>query len=246
GLPDAGSSLLNLIYTSIRATPHPGVLGTKIGAGALAWGVLPPALIMIAAQSYWVWRYRPKARAQLIPAIALAAAGLGMLTAHRVFGLLYPVDRIGLPIELLAAMAWALAAGSARWKWLIAANVALGGVMAIQFLTQFETGYFQTWWYDASTKKVAQLLRDETRGRPPGSISVGATWIHQPALEFYRNLYRIAALKPVERRQPTLLSGQDYYVLNDPDTKSPAAGNLTTLFSDSFSGIVLARPGVSK
>jgi hypothetical protein len=97
------------------------------------------------------------------------------------------------------------------------------------------------WWYDASSREVARRIEQETRGRPAASVALSATWVHQPALEFYRVRDGVTAWKPVERREPTPLTGYDYYVLNDPDTGLAAARALTVLLSDSFSGVVLAR-----
>jgi len=79
------------------------------------------------------------------------------------------------------------------------------------------------------------------RGRPPGSISIGATWIHQPALEYYRTVDHITALRPVVRTMDTLITGQDYYVLHASDAHYSAAHGRTVLFSDSFAGVVLVK-----
>ena len=74
-------------------------------------------------------------------------------------------------------------------------------------LTQFQTRQFQIWWYDRSTKEIAERLAGETRGKPPDSIRISATWIQQPALEFYRIYKNIAALQPIVRRYNTMLCG---------------------------------------
>ena len=84
--------------------------------------------------------------------------------------------------------------------------------------------------------------RKGNRRKTGGLTSLsGATWIHQPALEYYRVHDRVAALKPVQRLEVTLTSGQDYYVLNQQDKNFAAARNHTVLFSDPFSGVVLAK-----
>jgi hypothetical protein len=72
-------------------------------------------------------------------------------------------------------------------------------------------------------------------------MSIGATWIHQPALEFYRDALPIPALQPVEREAPAELSGHYFYVLNDPDTAALPRTNFRVLYSDKLSGIAPAQ-----
>jgi len=153
----------------------------------------------------------------------------------------YPVDRTGLPFVVLAGIAWAIAIPEFKNAWFTWANVVLGLLLFAQALTQLQTRQFQIWWFDRSTKEIAEMLASETRGRPPGSIRISATWIQQPALEFYRIHRNIAALQPIERRDNTVLEGFDYYVLNAPDTQTPQAQRMEVLFSDPLAGVVLAR-----
>jgi hypothetical protein len=114
-------------------------------------------------------------------------------------------------------------------------------LLAIQFATQFHTGYFQIWPYDRSTKVIAREIEKESADKPPGSVSIGATWIHQSALEYYRVHDRFAALKPVQRSEVTLVSGQDFYVLNEQDKNFASIHDHAILFSDPFAGVVLAK-----
>ena len=71
--------------------------------------------------------------------------------------------------------------------------------------------------------------RQGLRRKLPNSVSLSATWYHQPALEFYRNYYHIAALKPVERHAKTFLNGFDYYVLNLKDDDDVRKGDRSRL-----------------
>lgn len=120
-------------------------------------------------------------------------------------------------------------------------NLVFALALLLQFLTQFETSFFQIWQYDQSTRQVAQKLIDETRGKPPGSVRLSVTWFQQPALEFYRVYKNIAAIQPIERRNDIRLSGFDYYFLNAPDSQTPEAQRMEVLFSDPSAGVVLAR-----
>ncbi len=61
------------------------------------------------------------------------------------------------------------------------------------------------------------------------------------ALEYYRVHDRVAALRPVQRRENTLVTGQDYYVLNQQDQNFASARDRMVLFSDPFAGVILAK-----
>ena len=175
--------------------------------------------------------------------ILLLALG-AIVCAHFVAGLNYPVDRLGLPLFLLFGLAWAIAASQVPKPRALALNFLLAVLLIAQFLTQFHTRYFALWQFDAPMKQVAQRIGEEVRGKPPGSVSVRVTWFHTPALEFYRRVYSITALQPIERHEHTQLHGFDYYVLNlkdDDDVKGAPIRDMTPLFRDDFSGVVLYK-----
>jgi hypothetical protein len=239
GFPTIREACFDLVYKSILATPRAGLFGTSIIAYTLAFRIFPAIILFIAIASFVSWGRG--VRRELVPAVTLGAAGMGMVGAHYAFGVKYPIDRTGLTLMLLFGIVWALAAGNTS-NWLLrGANLVLAALLAIQFATQFHTSYFEVWWYDRSTKAIARMIEQEIGGKPPGSVSIGATWIHQPALEYYRVRDRVVALKPVQRRETTLVTGQDYYVLNQQDKNFAAAGDHTLLFSDPFAGVILAK-----
>jgi 4-amino-4-deoxy-L-arabinose transferase-like glycosyltransferase len=239
GLPTLGSSLLNLVITSIHCSPRAGLFGTYRAAQFLAYFLVPAAAVFLATDTVQEWRHG-NAHRILLPLTTIVAAA-GMIGAHYLVGLKYPIDRTGLAMMLLFGLAWALAAGQTHHRWLRGASLLAGALLAIQFATQFEANYFQVWWYDRSTKEIVHRIAEESRGKPPGSISIGATWIHQPALEYYRTVDQMTALKPVERTPDTLPAGQDYYVLNESDPHYSTAKGRTVLISDPFAGVVLVK-----
>jgi hypothetical protein len=239
GLPTLQSSLLNWAITSIYASHRKGLFATLKAAQFLAFVLVPAIAVFLAVDTIREWRRRDARRILLPMAAGVAAAG--MIAAHYLVGLKYPVDRTGLAMMLLFGLAWALAAGHTPNRWLRGATLLAGVLLAIQFATQFEISYFQVWWFDRSTKEIARVVADNTRGKPPGSISIGATWIHQPALEYYRSIDHITALRPVERTQDTLTTGQDYYVLNESDPHYSAVHGRPVLFSDPFAGVSLIK-----
>jgi hypothetical protein len=239
GFPTLRSSLTDLALRSIYAYQRTGLFGTDKAAEFLAIFIAPAVALFLAADSIREWR-RGKAQRTLV-SITAGAAAAGMIAAHYLVGLKYPIDRTGLAMMLLFGLAWALAAGNTPYRWLRGASLLIGTLLAIQFATQFEVSYFEVWYYDRSTKEIARRIAEDSRGKPPGSISIGATWIHQPALEYYRTVDHMTALRPVVRTFDTSITGQDYYVLHGSDPHYSAIHGRTILLSDPFAGVVLLK-----
>lgn len=239
GFPFLRNSLFDLVYKSIRATPRAGLFGTPGAATILVFGFLTPILMFIAAACFLAWRKGD--REMLIPALTLAVAGLGTMSAHYLAGVNYPIDRTGLWLMLLFGVAWAIAAGTVSYGLPLGINLVLATALAIQFASQFHVGFLELWWFDCSTKEIAHRLEQQVRDKPPGSISVGASWLLQPAFEYYRIHDRIEALEPVAQHDAPELTGHDYYLLTEQDRLSPEARDRTVLFSDSFAGVVLTK-----
>lgn len=238
GIPALSDSLHNLVYGSIFASSRIGLFGTWAAAGILTFGVLPAIVLFIALASLFAWRKGK--RRELIPAATLGAAALGMIAAHYLIGMNYPIDRTGLIAMVLFGIAWAIASGGSN-RVFRGVNLVLGLLLAIQFATQFHTSYFQIWPYDRSIKTIAREVEEESRNKPPGSVSIGASWIHQSALEYYRVHDRAAVLKPVRRLEVTLITGQDFYVLNEQDKDFDSVHKRAILFWDPFAGVALAK-----
>ena len=242
------AALYNVVFFTIRAVPGPsgsGWYGTGVGTRAIQYFFLPAVLLFVIGVSARTFLTKEYDRRSLAPALALLLALAAIVGAHYLVGLNYPVDRLGLHLFLLLGLAWAIAAAQAPRFPILAANALLATLLIAQFLTQFHTRYFTLWPGDVPMRQVARRIEQEVRGRPPGSVSISATWYHTPALEYYRRAYRITALKPVDRHVHTQLEGFDYYVLNlqgDEDLQeNPPIGGLTPLFRDEFSGVVLYK-----
>lgn len=245
GEPTPGAALFELIFTFIRANVNRlGLFGTGFGAHLIEYLFLPVVMTLILVASVRTFLRDPASRPSLIPAAALLATLLELVAAHYLAGINYPVDRVGLYLFLLLTLAWAIAASQLPYPPLRAVQGVLALLLAAQFVTQFETRYFQLWPFDLPAKEVARRVREECLGKAPNSVSLSATWFQQPALEFYRYYYRIAALKPVERHANTLLEGFDYYVLNRKDDEDVRKGDwsrLVPLYAEPVSGVLLAK-----
>jgi hypothetical protein len=245
GEPTIAAALYNLVFLTIRAVPgRPGLFATGFGTHAIEYFFLPALLLFMIGVSARAFRGKEYSRRSLAPAFALLLALAAIVCAHFFAGLNYPVDRLGLPLFLLFGLAWAIAASQAPKPRGRALNALLAMLLIAQFLTQFHTRYFALWQFDMPIKQVARLIEEDSRSAPAGSVRVSATWFHVPALEYYRRVYRIAALQPIERHEHTQLDGFDYYVLNvkdDDDLKSHPIPNVIPLFRDDFSGVLLYK-----
>ena len=237
-------ALYDFVSQTVRAVPgHGGWLGSPAVMRVLAYGLLPVVTLLVIATFVRQFRRGPDPRRSLLPALTLLLALAAIFASHRLLGFNYPIDRLTLPLFVLLALAWAGAVSRIPSRAFRVANGAIAIVLIAQFASQFHLRYFSLWLHDASTKQVAQYLRDATRAAPPGSVSVSATWYMTPALEYYRRVYRIAALQPIERREPTPFDGFDYYVLDRPDQplKAAVTPGLRPLFSDPLSGVIVTQ-----
>ena len=234
------TSLFTLIITSIRASQRAGLFGTTKAALFIGSWIVPAIAL------FWIviwareWKKGAVSGKLKVP-LALALTVSSLLAAHFLFKVNYPTDRTGLYLVPLAGITWAITADILRNRSLRAVNLVVACVLLIQFATQIQFRSFEVWSFNSAIKEIAQQLRQETRERPAQSVSLSTNFIHQPPLEFYRIYYKIAALKPVERKLHADVTGHDFYVLTGPEKGATKAAGLTVLFSDPVSDVVLAR-----
>jgi hypothetical protein len=206
------------------------------------------ALACLVAASRW-WRRVSFRRLDGTDRFLLLGGGSLLLSvallavAHGAFGLPYPYQRTGLylvPLFILTVFAlWA----SIR-KYRLAAIVAglpLGALALLalaHFLVYFQTNHYREWRFDRSTKQMVQLIRERQRIEPRPKVRVGAMWLFEPSLNFYRERYRLAWMEPVTRNGPE--GSYDYYVLLLDDSSLVARRGLTVLYTDPFADALLA------
>jgi hypothetical protein len=233
GYPDLHAAVTSYVFTSLHARPEQeGILGGRIEADRMGMFGLPLCGLLLAAAAL-----KARDRRQLIPFLTLAITVLGLMLAHRLFGVNYPADRTCLYLVILGAFAWAIGADSFRRRWAQALWLVPVILLSIQFATQLQTRYFEFWQEQADDQDIAEQIRQACAGKPDNSMTVSTTWLHQPSLEFYRRCFHISALKPVERLEPTPLTGFDFYVLSGSDLERvnlpPIGAKLFTSCSES-------------
>jgi len=175
--------------------------------------------------------------------LSLSAAAL--LAAHRFAGVRLPYARTGLYFVPLLILTFAAMAAALRHRPVLRFALgypltALGLLSLVQFAAHFQCNHFGEWRFDRSTKRIVQIIRCDYPDSPRPQVRVGATWVLEPTLNFYRRRYRLAWMSPVERSNPD--ADFDYYVLLTEDHAVASKRSLRILFADPFAGILLAAP----
>ena len=233
GYPEFRTAITSFVFTSLHAMPeHDGILGGREASERIGLLGLPLFLALC-----WT-----RDRRRLVPYLTIAITLIGLVLARWWFALGYPADRTCLYFVILAAVAWAIAGDGLKNRALQAIWLLPAVLVLIQFSTQLQTRYFQFWRSESDNAQIAAVIQQASTGKPDNSLAISTSWIHQPALEFYRRYLRIAALKPVERLEPTPLTGFDFYVLSAGDIDRAKQTGLRTVFADPEMEIILAEP----
>ena len=169
---------------------------------------------------------------------------LGLLAGLKAaLGLKYPVDRTALywiPLFTLLCLALMGTARRPGWRAASAPLAVYLGLATTQYAVQFDTRFYAQWRYDAATKEMVQrIIRREASGAPR-RVRIGASWVFEPSLNFYRLRYRLGWLERVTRDGPR--GAHDYYLLVGEDTALVEQSGLKVLHQDALSGAVLAAP----
>lgn len=235
GYPEFSSALKSFVSTSLYATNRDGIFGDRGNVEAASPALLALFLTLVGAAAFWTTDWR-----RLIPFLILVVTLAGLCAAHWLFGVKYPADRTCLYFVILGAISWAIAADSTHNRLVQGLSIVVMLAVSIQFSTQLQTRYFQFWQEETEDQRIAMIIAQACAGKAVGSMAIGATWIHQPTLEFYRRYLRITALKPVERFDAVPLEGFDFYVLSWGDVERARQTRLRVVFEGR--DIVFAEP----
>jgi hypothetical protein len=237
GLKSPEESIAGLIETSFVATRRGALLGGESMRHLFQFAILPALSIFITAAAAVALFKNRKDGLRLVPVVALALASGVLVAAHGFLGTLYPADRTGLYLVLLFALGWAVAAD--LFPKLRGANLALGCIVALQFVTQLHGGYFTLWRDGSRIKDAALALQRVSARRAAGSVRISTSWYHQAAMEFYRQRWNVAQWAPIVRHEPTQFTGYDFYVLKDEDPQKIKDAGIRILFRDARTGLVV-------
>jgi len=174
---------------------------------------------------------------------------LGLLAAmNRIGHVLYPTGRTGLyliPLFTLTALALPESLGRRRMArlaagfpvWLVSAG------WLWHYAVHFQTGCYGEWRYDAATKHMMTLLVQRQREQPRPSVRAGIHWLLEPSMNFYRRVWRLDWLAPLDRKGAD--GDFDVYVLLSENSALVQKRNLRVLVTDPVSGAILAEPAGS-
>jgi len=257
GEQTADKSLESLAELSLFHHPLPAWIGGLL-PGPSFWHpllkVLVPAVLIatggVCIASIVRWRRRGSISALDFPARVVLLAGGSLLLSvlllaglHHAVGMLYPQYRTGLYLPPLFVLTLAAVWRTLRHRRRAALSLgiplaAVGLPALVHFVAAFQIDHYAEWRFDRSTKRIVQLIRERQSRSPLPEARVGANWMLEPTLNFYRRLYGMNWMIPVERGSPD--GDFDYYVLLPEDYHVAKKRDLTVLYSDPFSGARLA------
>lgn len=213
----------SLVETWCYGAPWTGVLATPALIVALA--TLALLALRLGVRDV---RKRSLSFATLL-FIALLLAGALPCILHELVGGLYPRDRSALYLVPLVAVAIVfalaeLAPAIETPRSRIASPLALlvTAAVALHFLATANSTHTLLWRYDASTR--AAILELGGLPRAPGTeVRLGATWLFEPALNYYRRTRRLDWLLPVTR-EPVRARDFDALLVYSPWTPPELPG----------------------
>jgi hypothetical protein len=263
GQPSLQASLINLLALSLYHHPLSGLLAGMVPKpgfwiGFLARAYVPlvltaTVLACVAALYRWV-RGKSFARLDCPTQFLLLGGGTLLLAlaalvwAHHAFQLLYPHGRTGLyliPLFILTALILPVSIRGSRSGFLLAGLLVwtISLLCLAQFLAQFQTSCYGEYRFDAATKTIVGVIRQRQTRQPLRRVRVGISWVLEPSMNFYRRMYNLDWMEPLDRKGPD--GDFDYYMLTEQDVRLIKSKDLSVLYADEPSGITLAVPGRS-
>jgi hypothetical protein len=237
-------SVLSLVEATLYAQPYAPAVLTPVAIAIAA------ALLAALASVFLIF-----ARGTPGPSAEAALAMLGILTLcvasshlqHQLLGTKFLIDRTALflvPVFclLLIFCCDALTKGTTLRRFGNIAGAAFAVLAALHTALSLNTSHTLTWAYDADTKQMLSDLAGIV-AEPPAShqpVSLGAEWLHQPAVDYYRDRDGLVWLAPMTRR------GFDrprdfYFHLRDSTDPQIARIPMQTLKEYPQSGHILSR-----
>jgi len=210
--------------------------------GSRSWNTLLVLILAAAglASLCAVLLRRSEAWTVLAPAAFIGSALLHVL-GHAVIGLPYPTDREGIyfvPLATLSfiVLAWSLLDRVAHLRWAGRALLAICVIFIAVFISEWHTGYFEFWRYDADTERIFENL-ERVRGSQT-NVRLGVSWQLEPSLNFYRITRQAEWMLPVQR--DGFNGDRQYYAIMTNDRGEIAQRRLTVVYRGPVSGTVLA------
>ena len=147
--------------------------------------------------------------------IFLAAA---VILQHALFKTDYPIDRFSAflyPLFIINAGLFADTMINQKSRIIItASSVFLALASVTNFVANANLSRSSEWIYDSETKNVITEISRQRRLEPRKDVTVEINWLFEPTFNFYRKIWHLHWLKPLNRDGITG-KGDYYYVFRD-------------------------------
>ena len=172
----------------------------------------------------------------------LAGSLLAVVLGHTLFGIAYPQDRTGIYLVFLFFLICiTLVAKFNRPGWInrtMTAALFSGALFCLlQFAFQFCLTHYAEWPVSAGSKQIAAELTHLHGSR--NGVRVGASYELEPDLNFYRHIWKLAWMEPVDRW--LLAKPFDYYVLAVEDAELVEKLHLSTRYEEPRAHVLVAE-----
>lgn len=180
----------------------------------------------------------PRQKLLLVTSATILITLFGVVVAHRLFRFPYPELRTGLYWIPLTTLAVVCFAGVLPRGPSVTLGLVLSGLVD-QYLAGFETRFYLEWRYCAAARPIMERIRSLTPAHPIRPLCVGGTWLMEPSLNFYRDMFKLSSIEEI-RRQPPEETECEFYVLFRADRSLAARRQLDVVLDDPVSGVMLA------
>ncbi|HET8773935.1 MAG TPA: glycosyltransferase family 39 protein [Thermoanaerobaculia bacterium] len=210
-------------------------------AEAAEWIVV--AIVVILFNILLLLAFRREVTLLTLLIVTLTAAILLPALEHVLLGFRFPLDRAALayipPFAL--ALSFGLQSAVRRARWLLALPILIAVALTAHYTATFDPSTNYLWAYDAHDDEAMDLIaQDRERAFPGRTVRVGASWMLEPSLNFYR-VTRNYAWMPLVPRQPFHNGGFDYVYAFEQDLADVPPGPRVTLASFPDTKTVLLR-----
>ncbi len=161
-----------------------------------------------------------KHKALIVVHFLLLIISVASIIQHSIFKTDYLMGRFGLFLLPLVVLNVAFLSQYLIAKFnnngLLISIVVIALFSSYRFYSSYSITSNAEWAYDANTKNAMKLLALEYP-ETSDSISIGVTWQLEPASNFYRTIWKLNWVKPIERY--SLNKPHNYYLLSLADLK---------------------------
>jgi hypothetical protein len=166
----------------------------------------------------------------------------------KIFGHGYFAERrllFTLPLIFTAGPLWLrwVSAGTAPGRAFGFAGVAGLVLLVWIFALEFNVKSYSQWEFDAGTKRVMEMIRQDHSRQPKAQVRVGADWFLSDSMDFYRAMYGLDWMAEVTRDPPACY--YDYYYVMSRNLEGLKRFDPRVLYRDDVAKTVLAVSGGS-